>query len=155
MRTTALHGDLPETYRERWGPGTLFKPNPGLASARVIANRPGGACVRPARGHWLSGTRSSGRLRGRDFRRASLISVPMLKDKRVVGTIAIYRRKCVRSPTSRSNWCTNFAAQAVIAIENTRLLSELPTPESLQQQTATAEVLKIISSSPGESGAGV
>ena len=57
----------------------------------------------------------------------------------------IYRQEVRPSPTSRSSWSTNFADQAVIAIENTRLLNELR--ESLQQQTATADVLKVISRS--------
>ena len=70
----------------------------------------------------------------------TVVCVPMLKDDELIGAIGIYRQEVRHSPTSRSIWCTNFAAQAVIAIENTRLLNELR--ESLQQQTATAEVLQ-------------
>jgi len=147
FRTVALHGALPAFFKSRMREGP-FKPGPATGLARAAETRTVVHIADITAEKSYQATRDSLRRTAIEGGIRTLLVVPMLKNGEVLGVIATYRSEVNPFTDKQVELVQNFAAQAVIAIENARLLSELC--ESLEQQTATSEVLKIISSSPGE-----
>jgi two-component system, NtrC family, sensor kinase len=145
LRSVAIHGPLPQAYVERWRSGTLFRPHPDIPAARAAKTR------RPAQVADMS--KNTAYASGNPLAISAVdvagirtvLGVPILKDNEPIGVVAIYRTEVRLFTDEQIALVQNFAAQAVIAIENARLLNELR--QSLEQQRATADVLKVISRS--------
>jgi GAF domain-containing protein len=145
IRAVALHGAVSDAYAAERRRQAVFRPTGGSLGRAIssrqtvqIADLRADQAYLDRKPLAVSGVELAG------IRTA--VAVPMLKRNDVVGVISIYRREVRPFTDKQIALVTSFAAQAVIAIENARLLNEVR--ESLEQQTATSEVLNVISRSP-------
>ena len=155
LRAVALHGGE-KAYADERRRNPVFRPSPNVPVARAM---------RKKQVEHVTDLRTEQAYIERDSAIVTMVeaagartflAVPMLKDEEAVGAIIIYRQEVQPFSDKQIELVQNFAAQAVIAIENTRLLKELrqrtdDLTESLQQQTATSDILEVISNSPTDS----
>jgi signal transduction histidine kinase len=155
FRSAAFRGTLPKAFVDLWQPGTFVRPGP---DAPIVLAAQSGQAIQ------IEDLKDSPAYRSGDLLPVAavevagirtIISVPMFKDNECVGAIALSRKEVRLFSEKQIELVASFAKQAVIAIENARLLNELrertnDLSESLEQQTATSEVLEVISASSGD-----
>jgi signal transduction histidine kinase len=155
FRSAAFHGAWPDAFVEQWRSGTLVQPGPDAPITRAAES---GKAVQVPDLSESQAYRDGDLLPVAAVEIAGIrtvLSVPIFRDEECVGAIALSRREVRLFSEKQIELVANFARQAVIAIENARLLREIRArtddlSESLEQQTATSEVLEVISASAGE-----